>query len=130
MVIELHKHPTGIDRSPLRPLGLTARQTEVLALLAAVASNRQIARALRLSPNTVRKHLEYIYSTLGAINRTSAAAAPHRAHADGRTHLDPRRTTDKDERMRFSLLLYGALRPRQPPPRLSRWPNLTLCEAN
>lgn len=53
---------------------LTARQREVLALLAGGASNAMIAGRLHVSEKTVAKHLEHIYRELGVRNRTSAAA--------------------------------------------------------
>jgi len=55
-------------------LGLTTREGEVLAWLAKGKTNRDIAQILGLSPRTVDKHLEQIYSKLGVENRTAAAA--------------------------------------------------------
>ena len=59
---------------------LTARQWELLRLVAAGHSNADIARQLFLSENTVRKHLENIYQRLGVSNRTAAVA--HAFHPD------------------------------------------------
>lgn len=53
---------------------LTGRQQEILRLVAAGCSNRQIGRELGLSEATVRKHLENIFARLGVTNRTAAAA--------------------------------------------------------
>src|SRR5690349_12828627 len=55
-------------------LGLTTRESEVLSWLAKGKTNRDIAQILGLSPRTVDKHLEQIYSKLGVENRTAAAA--------------------------------------------------------
>src|SRR6195952_6005829 len=55
-------------------LGLTTREGEVLSWLSKGKTNRDIAQILRLSPRTVDKHLEQIYSKLGVENRTAAAA--------------------------------------------------------
>jgi ATP/maltotriose-dependent transcriptional regulator MalT len=55
-------------------LGLTAREEEVILLVAAGHANREIAGELVISVNTVRKHLERIYSKLGVHTRTAAAA--------------------------------------------------------
>jgi DNA-binding NarL/FixJ family response regulator len=55
-------------------LGLTMREGEVLSWLAKGKTNRDIAQILGLSPRTVDKHLEQIYSKLGVENRTAAAA--------------------------------------------------------
>ena len=59
--------------SRLRPAGLTSRQTEVLQLLAAGLSNKQIAAELYLSPATVERHLATIYRNLGLAGRVEAA---------------------------------------------------------
>jgi DNA-binding NarL/FixJ family response regulator len=53
---------------------VTEREAEVLLWIARGKSNRDIAEILTLSPRTVNKHLEQIYSKLGVENRTSAAA--------------------------------------------------------
>jgi ATP/maltotriose-dependent transcriptional regulator MalT len=55
-------------------LGLSGRQTEVLALLARGRSNAEIAQALHVSPHTVKKHLEHIYDRLGVRSRAAAVA--------------------------------------------------------
>jgi DNA-binding NarL/FixJ family response regulator len=55
-------------------LGLTIREGEVLSWLSKGKTNRDIAQILGLSPRTVDKHLEQIYSKLGVENRTAAAA--------------------------------------------------------
>jgi DNA-binding NarL/FixJ family response regulator len=57
-----------------RDLGLTSREGEVLSWLSKGKTNRDIAQILGLSPRTVDKHLEQIYSKLGVENRTAAAA--------------------------------------------------------
>ena len=51
---------------------LTARQNEILALLAQGLSNKMIARALDANELTVRGHLRRIFDVLGVRNRTSA----------------------------------------------------------
>jgi len=50
----------------------------VLRLLAAGRSNREIAAALGISPNTVAHHVGSILTKTGAANRTEAAAYAHR----------------------------------------------------
>jgi HD-GYP domain-containing protein (c-di-GMP phosphodiesterase class II) len=54
------------------PAGLTAREVEVLRLLARGLSNREIAERLVLSPKT-GNHVEHIYAKTGASNRASAS---------------------------------------------------------
>ncbi len=54
--------------------GLTPREREVLLLVAAGKTNREIADQLVLSERTVINHLSHIFDKLGVDNRTSAAA--------------------------------------------------------
>jgi len=54
--------------------GLTPRQIEVLALVAAGHTNRDIAAALVVSEHTVRRHLQNIFTRLGVTSRAAAAA--------------------------------------------------------
>jgi LuxR family transcriptional regulator, maltose regulon positive regulatory protein len=51
---------------------LTARELEVLQLLAGGAPNRAIAEQLVVTPETVKKHLSHLFDKLGAANRTQA----------------------------------------------------------
>jgi DNA-binding NarL/FixJ family response regulator len=53
---------------------LTAREREILELLATGRSNQQIAAALFLSPKTIEHHLSGIYKKLGVRSRTQLAA--------------------------------------------------------
>jgi LuxR family transcriptional regulator, maltose regulon positive regulatory protein len=53
---------------------LTAREVEVLQLLAAGAPNRAIAQQLVVTQETVKKHLSHLFDKLGAANRTQAVA--------------------------------------------------------
>jgi DNA-binding NarL/FixJ family response regulator len=55
------------------PAGLTARECEVLGLLATGMPNKAIAKQLGISPKTVNNHIESIYSKLGVTNRAGAA---------------------------------------------------------
>lgn len=64
-----------------KELGLTNREGEVLSWLSKGKTNRDIAQILGLSPRTIDKHLEQIYSKLGVENRTAAAAV-----ASGASH--------------------------------------------
>jgi DNA-binding NarL/FixJ family response regulator len=54
--------------------GLTAREVEVLGLVAAGQSNREIAAALVISEHTVARHLQNIFAKLGVGSRTAAGA--------------------------------------------------------
>ncbi len=53
--------------------GLTAREREVLCLIVAGASNREIAEALYISERTVKNHITHILSQLNLRDRTQAA---------------------------------------------------------
>lgn len=54
---------------------LTVRQIEVLRMIATGKSNKEIARALCLSPATVKVHVAAVIAALGSANRTEAAFA-------------------------------------------------------
>lgn len=65
----------GSDRlHSVRPGGLSAREAEVLGLVADGLSNQQIARKLQLSEKTVARHLSNIFRKLDVGSRTAAAA--------------------------------------------------------
>jgi DNA-binding CsgD family transcriptional regulator len=53
-------------------LGISGRELEVLALLAAGGSNKEIARRLAVSPNTVKTHVTKLFAKLEASRRTEA----------------------------------------------------------
>jgi len=59
-------------REPAVDHGLSAREREVLALLAEGRSNREIASALSVTLATVKSHLVRIYAKLEAKNRNEA----------------------------------------------------------
>jgi pimeloyl-ACP methyl ester carboxylesterase/DNA-binding CsgD family transcriptional regulator len=59
---------------PQHSAGLSAREIEVLGLLAMGKSNAQIAAELVISPNTVNRHVSNIYAKTGAANRAEAAS--------------------------------------------------------
>lgn len=55
------------------PAGLTAREVQVLRLVAGGLSDAQVAEKLYVSPRTVGSHLYSIYNKLGVASRTAAA---------------------------------------------------------
>ena len=63
------------DRSRLTEGRLSPREIEVLGLVAAGLSNRQIGQNLVLSEATVKSHLVHIFGKLGVASRTSAVAS-------------------------------------------------------
>jgi DNA-binding CsgD family transcriptional regulator/tetratricopeptide (TPR) repeat protein len=63
-------------------LGLTRREAEVLALVAAGRTNQQIGQALFITPKTVGVHVSRILAKLGVAGRGEAAAVAHRLGLD------------------------------------------------
>jgi DNA-binding NarL/FixJ family response regulator len=57
---------------PVYPAGLTAREAEILRLLARGLADTQIAESLFISPRTVNAHITSIYSKLGVNSRVAA----------------------------------------------------------
>jgi non-specific serine/threonine protein kinase len=72
----------SISRSPAgdTAFGLTARELDVLRLLAAGRSNEQIGIELFISPRTAQLHITHILAKLSLSNRTQAAAFAHTHH--------------------------------------------------
>jgi len=72
------RHPRSTTEQPsrndkaIKALGLTRRELEMLGFLAQGKSNKEIARDLGLSPNTIKTHLANLYEKLGVKNRTQA----------------------------------------------------------
>jgi len=71
--------PPGTDSAPFAPnaarqqtLGITARELEILSLVARGLSNREIAAQLFVSENTVKTHCARAFDKLGAKRRTQA----------------------------------------------------------
>ena len=70
--------PAAPSPDPLARFGLTAREREVLSLLAAGRSNPEIGQALFISTKTVSVHVSNILAKLGVSGRAEAAAVAHR----------------------------------------------------
>jgi DNA-binding NarL/FixJ family response regulator len=82
--------PAAASR-PLNDLGLSVRELEVLALVAAGRTNGQIAKELFISPKTASVHVTHILDKLGVSSRIEAAMIAARA---GLTAADPLDDTD------------------------------------
>ncbi len=62
------------NEAAVRSLGLTGQEMRVLAELASGRANKEIARTLGLSPNTIKTHLAHLFGKLEAGTRTEAVA--------------------------------------------------------
>lgn len=71
----------AVQRSPAEVLGLSAREWEVLELVAAGRSNAEIADVLFISPKTASVHVTHILDKLGVNNRVEAATIAVRVGA-------------------------------------------------
>jgi DNA-binding NarL/FixJ family response regulator len=60
------------NEAAIAALGLSARECEVLEMLAAGHANKVIARQLDISPNTVKTHVARVYEKLAVASRTQA----------------------------------------------------------
>jgi len=63
----------AFGRRGVKPLGLSPRHRQILALIAQGRGNEEIATELELSPNTVKFHVRVLYARLGVRNRVEAA---------------------------------------------------------
>lgn len=70
----IEERRSELSAAPLRALGLTAREAEVLLWVAQGKTNREIGMILGLSAGTVHKHIEHIHEKLGVETRTAAGA--------------------------------------------------------
>ena len=64
--------PFERNHAAIRSLGLTGRECEILELLASGQSNKELARRLGISPNTVKTHVARLYGKLEVRKRVDA----------------------------------------------------------
>lgn len=69
-----------VDEQRQTELGITPRELEILGLMAAGLSNREIADQLFVSENTVKTHSSRLFDKLGARRRTQAVQFGKEAH--------------------------------------------------
>jgi LuxR family maltose regulon positive regulatory protein len=83
-VMEVMGDPDAGEELIVTPGGdpLTAREAEVLRLIAAGASNAAIAEKLGISVHTVKRHVANVLQKLGASSRAEAGAVARRLHLD------------------------------------------------
>ena len=72
--------PFERNAAALKSLGLTGQEIRVLERLAAGQSNKEIARTLGLSPNTVKTHVANLYAKLEVSRRTQAVSKARDLH--------------------------------------------------
>jgi DNA-binding CsgD family transcriptional regulator len=70
--VQAAQTPFVVDRARLEALGITPREHEILGLIAAGLSNREIAERLFVSENTVKTHSSRLFDKLQAKRRTQA----------------------------------------------------------
>jgi DNA-binding NarL/FixJ family response regulator len=80
LVVALAEELSVANERDRRAGTLTAREVEVLQLLAFGHTNKDIAERLFISPDTVKTHLEHIFEKLGTSDRTAAVAEALRRH--------------------------------------------------
>ncbi|WP_217271955.1 response regulator transcription factor [Sphingopyxis sp. BSNA05] len=72
--------PFQQNRAALKSLGISDRELEVLVALAAGQSNKEIARTLDISPNTVKTHIARLYEKLQVSGRVRAIEQARSLH--------------------------------------------------
>lgn len=77
-VMQRRRLGPGRNHAAIRALGLSNREVEVLEHLVAGGSNKEIARALGISPNTVKTHLARLFEKLGVDRRAAAVSEARR----------------------------------------------------
>ena len=70
--------PPADDQADSDPFGLTPRERDVLTLVAAGATNREIGEQLHMAEKTASVHVSRILAKLNVRSRTEAAAVAHR----------------------------------------------------
>ncbi|HEX4306805.1 MAG TPA: LuxR C-terminal-related transcriptional regulator [Solirubrobacterales bacterium] len=86
--------PSSVPAGAFADHGLTARETDVLVLVARGRSNRDTAAILGISPRTVQKHLENCFRKLGVSDRSAAAELVWQVLAAVPESTEPRRGLD------------------------------------
>ena len=72
LLLQKNKIRFQLPKAPAYPDGMTAREVEVLRLVAQGLTNEQVAERLVISPRTVNSHLTSIFSKIGVSSRGAA----------------------------------------------------------
>ena len=78
--VPLSSNAVSIETLPSYPAGLSAREVEVLRLIAEGLTNTQIAEQLVISPLTVNTHVRSIYNKLEVSSRSAATRFAMKHH--------------------------------------------------
>jgi len=82
LLFRIAESQSGNDEQRLQKnLGLTSREAEILAWISRGKTNRDVGEILSISPRTVNKHLEQVFTKLGVENRAAATARAIKALA-------------------------------------------------
>jgi len=73
------KELASLKRSSLRDAGLSAREQEILKLIAKGVTTKSVALQLGISPSTVNNHIQHVLNKLGASNRLDAIRRAERS---------------------------------------------------
>ncbi len=74
VIEEFSRRPEPVQAAPERLSSLTAREREVMAMIAAGMSNAEVGRALRMSPLTAKTHVSRIITKMGVRDRVQLVA--------------------------------------------------------
>jgi DNA-binding CsgD family transcriptional regulator len=102
----LEEQQLAIDPSSLRSLGLSPRESEVLAALASGSSRSEISSRLGIGPRTTESHLLRIGEKLGVSSAVAAAAKAFQASRLG--EIPPRDNEAREVASRIRRKLAGA----------------------
>ncbi len=80
ILLSVSRHTINLMDKPSPNRALSAREMEVLQLIALAMSNAQIGRRLHITEGTVKRHLTNIYAKLGAVSRVDAIRKATAAH--------------------------------------------------
>ena len=72
--------PFRRDQGQVEALGITPRELQVLELIAAGLSNKEIGERIHVSENTVKTHSSRVFDKLGARRRTEAVQLAQKQH--------------------------------------------------
>lgn len=97
---------SGADNTGLR---LSPRQRELIVLIARGASNKQIARSLKITEGTVKQHLSSLYKKLGVKSRTQAIVRATELFGLRAGHADPLPASETSTQEEFSRRTIAAI---------------------